>query len=447
MKPASKEAYDLLHKSILTFADMEASGIMVDVDYYNTQLEKLKKKRKRMKAELMDTAEVKEWKKAFRSKFKVTSDDQLRHMLFEVFDYEATEFTEKAEKPSVEEEALRRLNIPWVELLIGRKRIKRVRDKIKGILRETIDGVLHPSFNLHKVTTYRSSCDHPNFHNMDVRNLEMAKIIRRGIISRKGRQILEIDFKGNEIKAAACYHKDPKMIEYLKNPKLDMHRDLAAECYMLKKKQVTKDTRYCGKNKFIFPEFYGSYFETVSKDLWNAIPEMKLETKDGVPLKKHLKGQGVKSFGQYREHIESVEDDFWNRQFKVYRDWKESTWEEYLKRGWIEMLTGFRCHELMKKNELINRPIQGTAFHWLLWCLIRLNKKMKKNMESLLIGQIHDSAICDVVPGELEDLLGTANEIMTKDIMEYWDWIIVPLEIESEVAPIDGSWYDKEEIT
>jgi len=446
MKPASKEAYDLLHKSILTFADMEASGIMVDVDYYKNQKKKLKKKRKKMKIELMDTKEVKEWKKVFRTKFKVTSDDQLRHMLFEVFDYEATEFTEKEEKPSVEEEALRRLDIPWVNLLIERKRLKRVTDKINGILRETIDGVLHPSFNLHKVPTYRGSCDHPNFQNMDKRNPEMAKIIRSGIIPRPGRQLLEIDFKGNEIKSAACYHKDPKMIEYLNNPKLDMHRDLAAECYMLKKKQVTDDTRYCGKNKFIFPEFFGSYFEQTGKNLWNAIAEMKLETVDGLSIKKHLKRKGIKTEAQFITHIKAVEADFWDVRFKVYRDWKEDFWDEYLKRGWIEMLTGFRCHELLKRTELINRPIQGTAFHWLLWSLNRMNKKMRKNMETLLIGQIHDSALCDVVPCELEDVLGMANEIMTKDIMEHWDWIIVPLEIECTKSEVDGSWYDTKEI-
>jgi len=35
---------------------------------------------------------------------------------------------------------------------------------------------------------------------------------------------------------------------------------------------------------------------------------------------------------------------------------------------------------------------------------------------------------------------------MTVDIKKHWEWIITPLEIEAEITPLEGSWFDKKEI-
>jgi hypothetical protein len=64
-------------------------------------------------------------------------------------------------------------------------------------------------------------------------------------------------------------------------------------------------------------------------------------------------------------------------------------------------------------------------------------------MQTLLIGQIHDSVVMDVVPEEMSAVLAKAVELMTVKIREAWPWIIVPLEIEAEAAPVDKSWYEK----
>ena len=33
---------------------------------------------------------------------------------------------------------------------------------------------------------------------------------------------------------------------------------------------------------------------------------------------------------------------------------------------------------------------------------------------------------------------------MTKDIREYWKWIIVPLDIEAEISEVNGNWNEME---
>jgi hypothetical protein len=53
--------------------------------------------------------------------------------------------------------------------------------------------------------------------------------------------------------------------------------------------------------------------------------------------------------------------------------------------------------------------------------------------------------LLDCHPRETEDVIALAREIMCKRIMKHWDWIIVPLVADAEVAPINGSWHDKAE--
>jgi DNA polymerase I-like protein with 3'-5' exonuclease and polymerase domains len=67
----------------------------------------------------------------------------------------------------------------------------------------------------------------------------------------------------------------------------------------------------------------------------------------------------------------------------------------------------------------------------------------KKRMESVIVGQIHDSIVADVTPGELDDFLAKAKYVMTVAIRKHWPWIIVPLVIEAEVS--DTNWFEKKE--
>ena len=67
-------------------------------------------------------------------------------------------------------------------------------------------------------------------------------------------------------------------------------------------------------------------------------------------------------------------------------------------------------------------------------------------MKTLIVGQIHDSIVSDVYQKELKNYLEIAKQVMTIDVRKHWKWIIIPLSIEAEVAPVNGSWYDKKEV-
>lgn len=466
MKAATEEAYKLLHNGSLTLARAEAQGIKVDEEYLSCAIEKTGQDIKRLEEELRDDEVFSRWRRHYGTKTNLNSENQLAHILFGELGYPCYEWTEggqggKGKRPKVTETALQRIGIDFTKNYIRKSKLEKAKSTfLEGIQKEVVNGRLHTVFNLHTVATFRSSSDSPNFQNFPVRDKEIGELIRRCFIADSDEHVIvENDISGAEVRAAACYHKDPVLIQYIKDPTKDMHRDMAAECYKLKTDQVTKQARYCGKNMFVFPEFYGSYFQQCAPNMWDAIAKMSLTTVDGVPLDEHLAAKGITELGAcdpeqrpvpgtFEHHLKKVEERFWNERFKVYSAWKKKWYDQYLKRGWFQMLSGFVCQGVFNRNDVINYPVQGFAFHWLLWGIIQLDKELRRRkMRSRIAGQIHDSIIASVPLDELQEYLDLVQEIMTVRLLEHWDSIIVPVEIEAEVTPPGGSWFEKAEWT
>jgi len=455
--PYKRSAYKLLHDGAIALAEIEGNGIKIDTVYLKKTIRKTEKRIQRLQTELEKGKVARTWKKVFGNKTNFNSNDQLGKILFEHMEIPCPERT-KTGKYRTNEKTLMTVDHPFVEKYLQIKKLqKALTTYLRGIQKEVVDGFLHPFFNLHITRTYRSSSDSPNFQNIPVRDKELGNLIRKAFIAREGHQLVEIDYSGIEVAIAAAYHKDPRMIDYIGNPKLDLHRDMAIECYKLKSGQVTKDIRFYGKNCFVFPQFYGSMYTDCARALWGAIDTAKLCTKDEMPLKRHLQSQGIRELGDcnpqesphkgsFEYHIQQVEKAFWGKRFKVYAQWKKKWYQKYVSRGWMLTKTGFICQGFMKRNEVINYPVQGSAFHCLLWSLTRLVRELKKHkMKTLIVGQIHDSILADVPAKELDDFLMLANTVMTTQLTNEWKWINVPLEVEAEVCPIGGSWSEKEE--
>ena len=468
MKPNTKDAYQLLHDGSLALSQVEANGICIDEDYLHKAIESTTKCIEDLTINIKNDKIYRKWHKHYGSKTNLESGTQLGHILFEIMDYECPQLT-KTGRPKTDITVLETLKIPFVKKLLTIKSLKKARSTyLRGIQRETTNGFLHCFFDLHTTQTYRSSSSSVNWQNMPIRKPEMGKLIRQCFIPRSPkRHIVEVDYSGIEVHGAAWYHHDPVMMKYLNNKKMDMHRDMAQQCYILPKHEMKpkdkadakriKDIRFCGKSCFVFPAFYGDWWLSIAPNMWAHINQMKLKTRDGLSLKKHLRSEGVTKLGvanidvkqtndTFLKHIQNVEYDFWNRRFKVYKKWKDNWYADYRKNGSFQTLTGFEIGGVLKRNEVINYPVQGVAFHCLLWSLIRIQKLLTKyKMKTLIVGQIHDSIVADVLDKELQTYLELVNQVMTVDIKKHWKWIITPIEIEADVAPAGKSWHDKQE--
>lgn len=445
IKPLSMAGYKLLHDSALAFADIESTGIRVDVPYLKSQYAALDKEIIKVEKALWRTREAKEWKSHFKEKMSFTSPVQLSTMLFKIWKYRVTKETHKG-NAAVDDQVLRKIGTPFTTGILRMRKISKVKDTyILGLLKEQSGGFLHPSFNLHTVLSFRGSSDGPNFQNQPVRDPFQGEIVRKAFIPLElGHQFGEIDYKGNEVASNACYNHDPNLIAYIKDPTKNMHRDMAAECFKLMLDQVGEKIRYVGKNGFTFAEFYGSYYGDIAPAMWEAIEEHKLVTEDGIPLYDHLRKVGIPTLEEFTNHIQAVEHSFWNVRFPSYAKWKYDWYDEYLRKGYFDLLTGFRCQGPMRRNEVTNYPGQGTAFHFLLWSMIQLHRWLTANeMKTKLIGQIHDSLELSFHPDEVQTVLRKAKQIMCHDIRNHWKWINVPLGIDVGIAPIGATWNDK----
>lgn len=461
-EPRTKEAMRLLMDGQRAFADMEEAGIRFDEPTYRRNVKRIDKRIAKLTGRMEKTKEWKEWNRLCRKVGKKVSfagnDQQLARTLYEVCGHSATKFSAKKQQASVDDESLRSIGIPFTRDLLRVRKLLNARDNFLGNLaREAVDGVIHPFFNLNINITYRSSSDSPNWQNNPVRDPEQGAIIRSTLFPRFGHQIGETDLSGAEVKGACYYHQDPNMILYLTDKSKDMHRDSACDCYELAADQCTKKIRYYGKNGFVFPEFYGSYWKQVGPVLWKAAAGLELA--DGTPLRDHLADKGYRRLGTVDErtgrpqrgtflaHIRDVEEMFWGERFPTYAKWKKEWWAQYLKHGYFDMLTGFRCSGPMARNDAVNYPVQGVSFHCLLWCLIQLNKWLRRErMDSRIIGQIHDSMVKDYHPDETRTVMLRTRDIITTELAQHWKWVIVPMEAEFEVAEVDKSWNDKQEV-
>ncbi len=453
------DGYKLLHEGTLAFSRAEHHGIRIDQDYCERTVKKLTKRIRRLERQFKQSVLYRHWHHIYKDDSNLYSHPQLAHILYEVKKIKPVKFTKNSEKGSTDDEALTQLNMPVLDPLLRIRKVKNQRDHIQGFLREVINGYVHAFWNLHTVVTYRGSSDRPNLQNIPKHDDESMQICRRAIIPRLGHQIMEPDFSGIEVKVGECYHHDPVMRKYIMDQSTDMHRDMAIELFRVRNynKKIAGHylLRQAAKNGFVFPQFYGSYYANCAANLachWGKLQKGRWKSGQGVQIEDDMTlsdlmlSNGLHSYEQFEQHVKKVERAFWNERFKVYNAWKKRWWQEYQKRGYFELLSGFRCSGIMSEKEVCNYPIQGTAFHCLLWTFIQVDRiARKEKWDSRLIGEIHDSMLIDAKPAEVEHIYWTIQKIATKLLPKHWTWIDVPMQIDFEVAPVDAPWSEKEE--
>lgn len=445
------DAYQLMHNGTLALTRAEAQGIRVDLDYVQSEYDRITLDIERYEHRLMKTKFYKHWEHSSKSKVNINSNSQLANFLYGVKKLTPTRLTESG-KGSTDEEALKQMNIPELNLILKIRKLKKLRDTyLVGFTREQVGGVLHPFFNLHLVKTFRSSADRPNFQNIPKRDKEAMRIVRQALYPRPGHQFLEVDYGSLEVRIAACYHKDPVMLKYINDPTSDMHSDMTRQIFLLDdfNKEKHNVLRQAIKNGFVFPQFYGDYYKNCASRIageWCKLPYGRWKSTDGIEVDgsnigAHFISKGIKSYQSFENHIKEIEYDFWRKRFAVYDLWREDWYQNYLQKGYIDMFTGFRCHGPMTRNDCINYPVQGAAFHCLLWSFIEIDKIMQEEKwRTRLIGQIHDSIILDVHPKELDYVKEVVQYVTCEALAKAWDWIIVPLVVEMSEYGVDSSW-------
>jgi len=444
--PFQKAGIDLFHESAETFAHCTYNGFRISEKQLNSNRLMLTDAIQEAHQKIMDSPEAKLWDR--EEPFNYDSSTQLSHLLFDVLKIKPLRFTaggkSGVKKPSVDKEALPLYDVSLVKDLLHKRHLSTVLTKLEEYDRERSGDFVHASFNLNRVDTFRPSGDSPNLLNIFKREEFAKKIIRSALIPRDGHRIVEYDYKAIEVGIGACYHHDPTMIKYLTSSDADMHKYFTEKICKIKwddlvalqgSKEAAKAVRQDCKGNFTFAEFYGSFWRQVAVDLWE---DMKRHN-----LLNHLKSQGIKNYKDFEKHIEEVETDMWDNQFPVYKEWRIKQYKDYQKKGYVDLLTGFRAYGPMSRNNSFNTPVQGAAYHVLQWYMNQVRKVLenpKKFRDTYQITQIYDAHVNDVDPSE-EDMLDYVVWYWgTQKVMEQFPWICVPLVIEKERSEVNGNW-------
>ena len=472
MKPATPEAYDLFHRGQIALAHVEANGIKVDEEYLDRVTVETTREIDTLTERLLRDPLWSKWRAAFGAKSKLGSRDQLSYLMFKVLGHKSKGATEGGGRDKADQSALQSLKLPFVDDYLLREKLVKLRStNLGGIKREVCNGRLHPSFNLAGgnadddkggAQTYRSSSSGINFQNLPNRDPVLSRKCRTAFVASGPDFILaEADFKGIEVGISVCYHLDPTLRRYVADKTTDMHGDMARQIFFLSPDQVKgmkKTVRHAAKNMFVFPQFYGSFYIDCARDLWEYVEGADVRTPDGTSVLDVLRRNGIKDLGAldmtrpprpgtFEHHIKKIEDHFWNVRFPVYTAWKKKWYKQYLDNGGFYLKTGFLVEGVYRRNQVINYPVQGAAFHCLLWCLIELQGWLtKNNMRSKIVGQIHDSMILDLHRTEIQKVFNKVRQIMMVDLPKKWPWIVVPLEVEIEASKAGKSWADKQAV-
>jgi uracil-DNA glycosylase family 4 len=438
MRKENWVGYRFLMESAVNLCKAQENGIRVDMDGVANSKVKLTKELDALENQIQKIAVKLGWMKGAR--FRPSAPDDISRLLFDILGYSSSKVTPTG-KPSTDKETLDKINDPVIKLILEWKKLQKLRDTyLNGLVVEVVNGFMRPFFNLYTVVTYRSSSNSFNFQNIPKRDKASNKIIRELLYPHQGQKLNEYDYKGIEVAVAACYCKDKNLIKYVSDPATDMHRDTGIELFMYEDNpyDFQKADRQLAKNKFVFPQFYGSYFELDAPPLWE-----KCTTEAKANMKKH----GIRNLRDFTEHVREIENSFWNDRFPGYAQWKKDTYKFYLKHGYLDSLTGFRYYGPMKKNEALNICIQGSAHHVLLRTFNKISDVITdKKLKSKMIGQIHDSMIPSIDPGEESYIDKMIWYYGTQEIHDGFKWMIVPVEIEKSAGLVDRPWSEMREM-
>lgn len=437
-----QQAYKVAFDGVLAFMDTEEYGLNVDVIHYKQEKKVLSSEIGRIEESLLLSSEAKEFYQHNNKTLDLASNKDLQCLFFDILKMPPVRKTKTGY--SVDEKSLLELDCQFAKDLLRLRKLEKIRGTYLAQFLRNFDGKLYPSFDLH-ARTGRSTASEPNFQNIPIRDKNSNRICRSGIIPEEGYGLADFDYSGAEIRAMACLSKDQNLIDYILDKTKDMHRDVASDMFFLPLEKVGKEIRYIGKNSFVFAEFYGDYYVHAAQSAWEYVEE-GLEVEPSLTLKKHLRNKGIKTYDDFERHMKSVEDKFWSRLGKTDNWRKETIVSYYRKYGYISAPFGHRRGGFLNRKQLMNTPVQNTAFLWLLWSYAQVNEiRKKEGWKSRLLGQIHDCIVLMYHPDERDHVFSTIIRIMTRDIKEKFDWIIVPLEIEIEMAEVNKSWYEKKE--
>jgi DNA polymerase-1 len=402
---AARKLLDEIELPLLpVLADMEATGIMIDVEGFAELKKRFEGERHRLEKTIHGAA---------GREFNINSPLQLREILFDKLQLPVLKKTPSG--PSTDASVLQQLSEMGHEfpaLLMEYRSIT----KLEGTYIDTLpallnprDGRLHTTYNQTVAATGRLSSEDPNLQNIPIRT-ELGREIRKLFIPRKGWKLLSADYSQIELRLLAHLSGDPLFVQAFKAGG-DIHKQTAALIFEVPVDQVSSEMRARAKT-INFATIYGQGAHALSLQLKITNAEAK----------------------------EFIERYF--QRFAGVRKFLDSCVEFARENGYVQTLFGRRRYipEVRERNFNIrafgertaaNSPIQGSAADLIKIAMIRVAAAIRNaKLESAMLLQVHDELVFESPGAEVAKL-----QALVKKEMEGAATLAVPLLVDVGVGP------------
>jgi DNA polymerase-1 len=378
---------DLELPLIAVLAEMEWTGITIDVPWFHSLKSRFAKEREQVERQIYEAA---------GEEFNINSNKQLGAILFGKLALPVRKKTSTG--PSTDTSVLQELadeghTLP--ALLMEYRELSKLESTYLDTLPALVDprtGRLHTWYSQTVASTGRLSSSDPNLQNIPIRR-QLGKDIRRGFIPRRGWTLLAADYSQVELRLLAHLSHDPTFVEAFRAGG-DIHRQTAAIIFSVPLDQVTSEMRARAKT-INFATIYGQGAHALSRQLKveHAEAKMFIETY-------FTRFAGVRAFldetiAQARE-LGYVETIFKRRRYIP----------ELKDRNFNIRAFGERTAQ--------NSPIQGSAADLIKVAMLRIHEKIgAATMESRMLLQVHDELVFEAPPAELDALRNLVVHEMT----------------------------------
>ncbi|WP_036688096.1 DNA polymerase I [Paucisalibacillus globulus] len=392
----------------LILAEMEHTGVVVDVARLEEMGTELKRRLEEIEKEIYELA---------GEEFNLNSPKQLGPILFERLGLRVIKKTKTGYSTAADVlEQLENDHEIIPKILMYRQLGKLQSTYIEGLLKvvDKETSKIHTRYNQALTQTGRLSSIAPNLQNIPIRIEEGRKIRQAFVPSQKDWILFAADYSQIELRVLAHIAKDEKLITAFKTGQ-DIHTQTAMEVFHVEEDEVTSNMRRQAK--------------AVNFGIVYGISDFGLSQSLGITRK------------DAKQFIERYLDSY-----PGVKDYMEIIVQEAKHKGYVTTLMNRRRYlpEITSRNfnlrsfaerTAMNTPIQGTAADIIKKAMIDLREKLiDEKMQARMLLQVHDELILEAPKEELEKL----KEIVPA-MMENTVELNVPLKAEYAYGE---SWYD-----
>ncbi len=285
---------------------------------------------------------------------------------------------------SMSKDVMKGIDHPLARHVERLNKIKNVPTTFGKALKERYaDGRIHAGWKQCEADTGRMSCANPPFQGIPSKGE-----LRKAVVAPEGYKLVVSDLSQIEIRVLAALSGDQALIGAFKDPKTDIHRNVAATVLGKELEDVTDEERKIAKS-IVFGQMYGQGVSSLRTAIQNRL------------------GRGFS---------ESEAVEYWSKFFDAYpgvKRWRAEE-EAIFDAGYryTRTLKGRRRLDVDTKPKRWNSPIQGLAADVLKAIAVTVYERREEILGLEMVGLVHDEVILLVPEEHAERAADWLTEIM-----------------------------------